>query len=248
MDRAARFVVAAQNQDGGWGFRTGVESDNDTSSCALLALEGISDIEQERIEKGIAYLAARQRKDGLWNTWQSQDDHPVEDCVAHVVSALSAYAGTHRVSVDAAYRWLVQQHEIRGRWTAGWYRSFPYAVCEIGSAIGAYHPICRAARKALIAAQNEDGGWGEEPGEESFASATGLAIAALLAAGDLGEQAIRRGLEYIIETQGDGTWRGRPEVNGPRPLLYHLATNTHAFVVQGLMAAWRKHTERSPTG
>lgn len=239
--KAVQFLLDAQNRDGGWGFRTDLESDNDTTSCTLLSLVGAPGVDQGCIARGVAYLAARQRKDGLWNTWQSQDDQPVEDCVAHVVSALAAYPDIHQIPLEAPYRWLVQQYDIRGEWRAGWYRSYPYAALEIGRAVGAFHPCTRAARKSLLSVQNEDGGWGEMPGEESFASPTGLALAMLLDIHPPGEPFIRSGLEYLVRTQReDGTWAGQPEVSGPRPLLYHLATNTHAFVVQGLMTAWQR--------
>ena len=42
------------------------------------------------VERGVAYLLGQQRDDGLWNTWQSSDDHPVEDCVAHITGAIAA--------------------------------------------------------------------------------------------------------------------------------------------------------------
>ncbi|WP_050434361.1 prenyltransferase/squalene oxidase repeat-containing protein [Chondromyces crocatus] len=239
--KAIQFLMQAQNRDGGWGFRTSVESDTDTTSCVLLSLAGVPDVDAGCIARGIAYLAARQRKDGLWNTWQSQDDQPVEDCVAHALSALTAYPDIHRVPLESPYRWLVQQYEIKGRWRAGWYRSFPYAVLEIGRAVGAYHPVSRAARKSLLVVQNEDGGWGEEPGEESYPSPTGLSLAMLLDIHQPGEAFIRSALRYLVDTQrDDGTWPGRPEVYGPRPLLYHLATNTHAFVIHGLLTAWSR--------
>ncbi|MFY0533470.1 hypothetical protein [Nannocystis pusilla] len=55
------------------------------------------------------------------------------------------------------------------------------------------------------------------------------------------EPFLRRALDYLMDIQQpDGTWPGTPELYGPRPLVYHLPTNTHAFAGMGLMAAWRR--------
>ncbi|HVZ35665.1 MAG TPA: hypothetical protein VG963_24735, partial [Polyangiaceae bacterium] len=55
---------------------------------------------------------------------------------------------------------------------------------------------------------------------------------------------------YLIESQNaEGTWTGHPELFGPRPLLSHYQTHTHAFVMFGLSAIFAhapKHAERAP--
>jgi squalene-hopene/tetraprenyl-beta-curcumene cyclase len=245
--RSTRFILETQNPDGGWGFRTDVESNNDSASCALLALGPSEDEDVSMcVERGLAYLVGRRRKDGLWNTWQSNDDHPVEDCVAHVSAALMAFRGTHTPVVKAAQRWLEQQYEENGRWRAGWYRSLPYSTREGAKGLRSGHPIAYAAVRALRATQNPDGGFPLEPGEESSASATGLAVAALAEHYDIHQPFLRDALNYLIKTQeADGSWGGRVETYGPRPLLTHFRTTTHAFVGFGLMAAWRRAGTRT---
>lgn len=240
--RAIQFLLGTQNPDGGWGFRHGVESDNDTSSCVLLAFRTHEGEEvAQAVEKGVAYLLSKQKKDGLWDTWQSSDDHPVEDCVAHITAALAAFRGSYTPSIRAAQRWLEQQYELHGRWTAGWYRNLPYSTLEVSKGLRTGNPVGYSAVRSLRALQNGDGGFPPEPGEDSAPSATGLAIAALAEQYDVNESFLRKALEYIIATQRlNGTWGGLPELFGPRPLMYHLPTNTHAFVGYGLMAAWRR--------
>jgi squalene-hopene/tetraprenyl-beta-curcumene cyclase len=52
---------------------------------------------------------------------------------------------------------------------------------------------------------------------------------------------LQRALGYRVDRQeADGSWGGKPELFGPRPLVYHLRTNTHAFAGLGLMTAWRR--------
>jgi len=58
----------------------------------------------------------------------------------------------------------------------------------------------------LRAAQNQDGGWGAEPGRTSNTEATALAVLALAQAEASGAP-VRRGLEWLAARQaGDGSW------------------------------------------
>ena len=70
----------------------------------------------------------------------------------------------------------------------------------------------------LLACQGEDGGWGEggesyykdftkSPKVVSTASQTAWAVLGLMAAGEVENPAVARGVEFLAKTQkGDGTW------------------------------------------
>ncbi|MEZ4448981.1 MAG: prenyltransferase/squalene oxidase repeat-containing protein [Nannocystaceae bacterium] len=234
LSSALDFLQATQNDDGGWPFRARVESDNDTTGAVVLALRGTLHGERT-IDRALAYLGRVQMEGGLWRTWQFRDDPPVEDVVAHVLSALDAYPGRHAIATDAARRWLVAETERRGSWAASWYRGVPYAVAEIGRALGPEHPRVRRAVDDLAAAQGDDGGWSPDLAGPSTASATGQT---LMAIADRHPERAARALRYLVDTQrADGTWPGAPDMYGPRPLLSHSITHTQAFVVGGIMAA-----------
>lgn len=234
LQPALDFLQASQNPDGGWPFRSGVESDNDTTACVILALHGTMQGERT-IDRALAHLSMFQTSNGLWRTWQFRDDPPAEDVVAHVLSALDAYPGRHRIATENARRWLAEQIESSGAWRASWYRGIPYAVAEIGRALRPGHPLVARGIDALAAAQQEDGGWAPELAGESTASATGLA---LMAIAERHPERVERALRYLVGTQrDDGTWPGTADMYGPRPLLSHFPTHTQAFVVGGLMAA-----------
>ena len=79
-------------------------------------------------------------------------------------------------------------------------------------------PEFRNAVRWLVAIQNPDGGWGEDcssykldySGHEpapSTASQTAWALLALMAAGEVDNPAVTRGVAYLVRTQGeDGFW------------------------------------------
>ena len=162
--------------------------------------------------------------------------------MAHITAALAAFRGTHTPTIKVAQRWLEQQFEDNGRWRAGWYRNFPYSTLEGAKGLRSGHPIAYAAVRALRTTQNPDGGFPLEQGEESCASATGLAVAALAEHYDIHHPFLAQALGYLMDTQGGGReLEGRAgDGTRPRPLLTHVRTATHAFVGFGLMAAWRR--------
>ncbi|MCC3769864.1 prenyltransferase/squalene oxidase repeat-containing protein, partial [Streptomyces sp. UNOC14_S4] len=251
LPAAVAFLVAAQNPDGGWPYRLGVESDNDTTAAALIALAGADGTPGRTIRAGLRHLARQQTPDGLWRTWQSAGDPPVDDVVAHVVTALDRHRGHHHIPPAAARAWLTGRFRERGRWQAGWYRGLPYATAEVLPALGATAlrsgtgehpgsatagPSGHPAARALAETRNPDGGWPVEAGGPSTPAATGLALAALerggLVGGEHDETYWAPGLGHLLDTQReDGTWPGVPLMYGPRPLLTHFPTHTHAFTV-----------------
>ena len=77
------------------------------------------------------------------------------------------------------------------------------------------------ARRAVLALQRPDGGWGQLPTMDSDAYATGQALFALAAAGArAGDAAYRRGTAWLLAAQlSDGTWHVRSRTIGFQPFL-----------------------------
>ncbi|GGX24263.1 prenyltransferase/squalene oxidase repeat-containing protein [Streptomyces noursei] len=232
---ALEFLSGRQNDDGGWGFGGHSQSDSDTTGAALLALPTDTQ-DKEQIRQAIDYLARQQDGNGLWRTWQFDHDPPAQDVVAHVLAGLDRFSEYHRVPLEPARHWLEAQYRSSvGGWRAGWYHNSPYAQLEVGRALGFTHSLVQDAGRALAASQNSDGGWGRMAGEQSCASATGLAAAALARCQGDGSPTVVAARAFLIRTQcGDGTWPGVPEMLGPRPLLTHMPIETQAFAVTGL--------------
>jgi squalene-hopene/tetraprenyl-beta-curcumene cyclase len=92
-------------------------------------------------------------------------------------------------------------------------------LCALNAA-GVEHsaPEMRRAVDFLVSVQNSDGGWGEDcwsyrldyKGHERFpsvASQTAWAVLGLMAAGEIDNPAVERGIAYLARTQGaDGLW------------------------------------------
>ena len=80
---------------------------------------------------------------------------------------------------------------------------------------GADRKAIEKAAAAVMANQRQDGGWGQLPGIESDAYATGQSMFALQEAGvAASKHALARGTSYLLRTQlPDGTWHVRTRSN-----------------------------------
>jgi len=95
-------------------------------------------------------------------------------------------------------------------------------------------PMIRRAIDWLVRIQNEDGGWGEDcesyrldyAGYEkapSTASQTAWALLGLMAAGEVDNPAVMRGVRYLQTTQGaDGFWGQEHYTGGGFPRVFYL--------------------------
>lgn len=87
---AVEALVAAQNEDGGWGFMAGQASDTNTTALCLQALAGEDAAEPARA--ALDYLAGIQNEDGGWPYQNPSDFGTLSDAssTAIVIQALAA--------------------------------------------------------------------------------------------------------------------------------------------------------------
>jgi squalene-hopene/tetraprenyl-beta-curcumene cyclase len=122
-----------------------------------------------------------------------------------------------------AVEYLRQTQRDDGSWFGRWGMNYIYGTWSVLCALNAagVSPDSAEMRKAinwLTAIQNSDGGWGEngasykldyagyEPAP-STASQTAWALLALMAAGEVDNPAVARGLNHLAGSQGDdGLW------------------------------------------
>ena len=198
---AVRFILGAQNRDGGFGSyeaqRTGMPLEWLNSS------EMFSDGMRER-----SYV----------------------ECTASCLAALAA-CGQHfpLATGDAAPRavargdaWLRRAQSADGSWPGTWGVHYIYGTMFgvrglVAAGAGPGDPALRLACRWLLDRQRADGGWGEHhsgcvtgryvPHEESQVVQTAWALMALLDARDPDWPAISRGAAFLLDRQGTaGAW------------------------------------------
>jgi squalene-hopene/tetraprenyl-beta-curcumene cyclase len=237
--RAEGFIAAAQNEDGGFPYRLGVESDTDTTGMAMLALSG-STHAPRATARAQEYLSRMRTDAGVWRTWHYRDDPPAEDAVAHAVLALRS-CGAEAELWTRATEWLAARTRRDVGWRAHWYNIQAYAAHEIGMVLGRMHPSTRYAAKLLVEQQNADGGWGPTSGMPSTAAATGLATSLLLDYFPVDHPIVARAVVYLDEAQNErGLWVGPTDMYAPRPFAVDYPFQTHALAAMGVVAVASK--------
>jgi squalene-hopene/tetraprenyl-beta-curcumene cyclase len=151
-------------------------------------------------------------------------DPPTADVSARCLGLLAQLGdAASDVSAAAALAYLRREQEADGSWFGRWGTNYIYGTWSALAALNAagLDPAASEMRRAvgwLCARQNPDGGWGES--EESYwpgtphgtapsstASQTAWALLGLMAAGEVENAAVSRGIAYLVETQNpDGGW------------------------------------------
>ncbi|MEX2448484.1 MAG: prenyltransferase/squalene oxidase repeat-containing protein [Solirubrobacterales bacterium] len=213
VDRAASWLVAAQNADGGWGASPGDDSAADITAWTMLGLEAAGrnplDLVSRRGRNPVGYLRSQ----------VGELNSPGD--LARTILALQgagvnprAFGGRDLVGA------LAKRRRDDGSF-AGWPGSTAFAIIALRKA-GASG--LDASISWLIGAQNENGGWGDLPNSTSTADGTGAALQAIAQT-----RAAERGLSYLRKAQ-------RP--NGGYPTGGSGAVNSQstAWAVQGMLA------------
>ncbi len=193
VDRAAEWVIGMQSKDGGWGS---FDADN-----AHFYLNHIPFADHGALlDPPSADVSGRCL--GFLAQLGTPPDHP-------------AFA--------TALAYLRREQKEDGSWFGRWGTNYIYGTWSALAGLNAagVDPASTEIRRAvawLLAKQREDGGWGESgesywpdaPGGEgpsSTASQTAWALLALMAAGEVDNPAVARGIAYLIAGQdSDGNW------------------------------------------
>jgi squalene-hopene/tetraprenyl-beta-curcumene cyclase len=152
-------------------------------------------------------------------------DPPTEDVTARCVSMLAQLGETAATSKAVAdgVAYLRRTQLAEGSWYGRWGLNYIYGTWSVLCALnvaGVDHqdPMIRRAVDWLLSIQSRDGGWGEDAvsyrldyrgfeNAPSTSSQTAWALLGLMAAGEVGNPAVARGVEYLKTTQTEkGLW------------------------------------------
>jgi squalene-hopene/tetraprenyl-beta-curcumene cyclase len=191
VQRAAQWIEAMQSSNGGW---------------------GAFDAENEKYYLNHIPFADH----------GALLDPPTVDVSARCIGFLAqlGYASDHP-AMKKGVDYLLKEQEADGSWFGRWGTNYVYgtwsALC--GLAAAGVPQDSTAMRKAvawLEGRQREDGGWGEtgesyypERTEKSFEkistpSQTAWAVLALLAAGEVNSEVVKRGVDYLLRAERHG--------------------------------------------
>jgi len=208
MSRAINWVIGMQSSDGGWG-----------------AFD---------IDNNYLYL-----NDIPFADHNALLDPSTSDVTGRCVEMLSM-AGFDRKfpPMARALAFLRQEQEAFGGWYGRWGVNYIYGTWSAlsGLAMAGEDPRSPYIRRAvtwLESVQNPDGGWGEtcfsydDPSlagrGASTPSQTAWALLGLLAAGEVGSLAARRGVRFLVEHQnGQGGWDERHFTGTGFPRVFYL--------------------------
>jgi energy-coupling factor transport system substrate-specific component len=211
--KAARWLVSAQNEDGGWGASPGDPSGTEMTGWVMLGLEAAGRNPLDVSHGGatpVAYL--RYRVDQLDSSG---------DFARTILALEGAGVNPHDFGGRDLVSALAKRRRDDGSYD-GWPGSTAYAVVALRAA-GAIGSLERSI-SWLAGVQNQDGGWGDTPGSPSNADVTGAVLQAIpdSAAAD-------RGVSYLRKHQdGNGGFRlGGGDVN----------SQSTAWAMEGMLAA-----------
>ncbi len=208
MDRGLRWLLAMQNDDGGWGAFD--RNNNSEFLCRIPFADH--------------------------NAMTDPSTPDLTGRVLECLGSLGRRVGDP--AVDRAIGYIRAAQQADGSWFGRWGVNYIYGVwqsltglSEVG--VKADDPAVVAGVNWLLAHQQPSGGWGESPDSyddprlrgqgPATASQTAWAVLGLLAAGMAEHPATIRGIRYLIRTQRrDGTWNETQFTGTGFPRVFYL--------------------------
>jgi squalene-hopene/tetraprenyl-beta-curcumene cyclase len=174
-------------------------------------------------------------------------DPPTEDVTARCISMLAQLGESSDSSpaVAAGVAYLRKTQLAEGSWYGRWGLNYIYGTWSVLCALNAagvdhQDPAVRKAAKWLLSIQNTDGGWGEDAtsyrldykgfdGASSTASQTAWGLLGLMAAGEVENPALARGVDYLMANQTErGLWDEQRYTATGFPRVFYLRYHGYA--------------------
>jgi squalene-hopene/tetraprenyl-beta-curcumene cyclase len=172
----------------------------------------------------------------------------------------------NNLQVASAVDYLLRDQEKDGSWYGRWGINYLYGTWSVLCALNAagLDHNCEAIRRAVVwlkTIQNEDGGWGE--GGDSYsldyagyekapstASQTAWALLGLMAAGEVNDSAVARGITYLLDSRGGtGSWHEETFTGTGFPRVFYLRYHGYSkFFPLWAMARYRNLSRANHPG
>ncbi|NKC14960.1 MAG: squalene--hopene cyclase [Gammaproteobacteria bacterium] len=167
-------------------------------------------------------------------------DPPTADVTARCLGFLSLVDKEgYRSIINDAIDYLEREQEADGSWFGRWGTNYIYGTWSVLmsfelAGVPVQRPSVRQAVQWLLARQCSDGGWGESndsyldpvlagTGANSTSFQTAWALLGLMAAGETGHDAVRRGIDRLRQTQrADGLWFEKDFTAPGFPRVFYL--------------------------
>ena len=226
MDRGLAWMLALQNDDGGWGAFD--RNNNRQFLCHVPFAD-----HNAMIDPSTPDLTGR---------------------VLEALGVFGRRIGDP--VVDRAVAYLRRRQEADGSWFGRWGVNYVYGTWQalvglIGAGVKKEDPAVLAGANWLLCCQQPCGGWGESADSYAdprlrgqgppTASQTAWAVMGLLAAGFQCHPAVLRGIQYLIERQNsDGTWDEQEFTGTGFPQVFYLRYHYYRIYFPLMaMSRWR---------
>lgn len=222
---------------GGWSMSANVAlNDADDTSCALEFLQATDPVAfGGAVARGVDALLAIQGADGGFPTYVAGASS--EPCMtAAAINALAPHPRT-AIARERALAFLADSQLPDGGFEPGWSRSRLHtlfrarlAACAAPADDRRTANVAERIEWTVRETQNDDGGWGMQPGDPSDDVSTAYGLITLCYGSE--PSPIGRALSWLLARQNaDGGYDGPPDMVGPRPFPYHFPILTDAPVL-----------------
>ena len=192
-------------------------------------------------------------------------DPPTADVSARCVG-LFGQLGGYETALATGIDYLRREQEKDGSWFGRWGTNYIYGTWSVLAALNATDlaksdPMIRRAVAFLLAKQRPDGGWGEDgrsywpdqphgEGRASTPSQTAWALLALMAAGEVRNDAVTHGISYLLSAQrAHGLWDEEEFTAVGFPRVFYLRYHGYcAYFPLWALARYRNLSGSNQTG
>jgi squalene-hopene/tetraprenyl-beta-curcumene cyclase len=232
-----RSLSRGATLSGGWSMSPIVaQNDVDDTSCALECLQATDPVAfGGAVRRGVDALLAVQGADGGFPTYVAGASS--EPCMtAAAINALAPHPSTAPAR-ERALAFLAGSQLSDGGFEPGWSRSRLHTIFRARLAACTADPYDRGVasmaeriERTVRETQNDDGGWGMQPGDPSDDISTAYGLITLCYGTE--PQPVGRAMSWLLARQNaDGGYDGPPDMVGPRPFPYHFPILTDAPVL-----------------